>query len=301
MVRRCCQRGRADWVRLGPGALIGHRQAIQRHESHRLAAGRAPPSGARRRRDRRRRGERSAGLWCSRRAIRTSSSGSPTSATGCDAGVLLRSAAQPSKPGTATALYVGLSGPDARTLHRVTLDAQGKETQAAEPLQVDGAPEPAGHAIAHHPGLNGWKHVRVQVRGDVTAPPVRPDARPQAPLRPAAIDSQPASSALWAARGCGHQRRSSDQGRHRHGSPAPGCGRRRRGDLADLPPHAADRSVLLRGHLGRRHQPRRRRWTRCLARTRISDRTSSAPSRSTGRRCTPSPTRPSAVSTPTTS
>ena len=34
---------------------------------------------------------------------------------GCDAGVMLRNAAQPSKPGTTTALYVGLSGADART------------------------------------------------------------------------------------------------------------------------------------------------------------------------------------------
>ena len=39
--------------------------------------------------------------------------------------------APPSRPsrGPRPRCYVGLSGPDARTLHRVTLDANGKETE----------------------------------------------------------------------------------------------------------------------------------------------------------------------------
>ena len=61
----------------------------------------------------------------------------PTTASfsGCNAGVMLRNAAQPSKPGTTTALYVGLSGPDARS-HASAARALGfdPKAQVQDPL-----------------------------------------------------------------------------------------------------------------------------------------------------------------------
>src|SRR5687767_13042113 len=110
----------------------------------------------------------------------------------CDAGVVLRRAAQPSKPGTATALYVGLSGPDARTLHRVTLDATGKETERTNLYKWTARQNPPGMQLRITPGLNGWTNVHLQVRGDVTAPPAGGRSGQQASLGTAAIDSQPA-------------------------------------------------------------------------------------------------------------
>ena len=74
----------------------------------------------------------------------------------CDAGVLLRKAAQPSKPGTTTALYVALSGADARTLHRVTLDAQGKEVERTNLYKWTARQNPPGMQMRMTPGLNGW-------------------------------------------------------------------------------------------------------------------------------------------------
>ncbi len=111
---------------------------------------------------------------------------------GCDAGVVLRSAAQPSKPGTATALYVGLSGPDARTLHRLTLDANGKETERTNLYKWTARQNPPGMQVRITPGLNGWTNVHIQVRGDVTAPPAGGRSGQQAALGTAAIDTQPA-------------------------------------------------------------------------------------------------------------
>ena len=71
----------------------------------------------------------------------------------CDAGVLLRKAAQPSKPGTTTALYVALSGADARTLHRVTLDAQGKEVERTNLYKWTARQNPPGMQMRMTPGL----------------------------------------------------------------------------------------------------------------------------------------------------
>ena len=110
----------------------------------------------------------------------------------CDAGVLVRRATQPSKAGTATALYVGLSGPDARTLHRVTLDASGKETERTNLYKWTARQNPPGMQLRITPGLNGWTNVHIQVRGDVTAPPASGRSGQQASLGTAAIDSQPA-------------------------------------------------------------------------------------------------------------
>ena len=89
----------------------------------------------------------------------------------CDAGVILRNAAQPSKPGMTTALYVGISGPDARTLHRVTLDAQGKEIDRTNLYKWTARQNPPGMQMRVTPRADGWTEVRLQVRGDVSAPP----------------------------------------------------------------------------------------------------------------------------------
>jgi Domain of Unknown Function (DUF1080)/FG-GAP-like repeat len=88
----------------------------------------------------------------------------------CDAGVLLRNGAASSKPDATTALYVGLSGPDARTLYRVTLNAQGREIDRTNLYKWTARQNPPGMQLAITPGSGGWTHVRVQVRGEVTAP-----------------------------------------------------------------------------------------------------------------------------------
>ena len=108
---------------------------------------------------------------------------------GCDAGVMLRNAAQPSKPGTSTALYVGLSGADARTLHRVTLDAQNKEVERTNLYKWTARQNPPGMQMRMTPGANGWTAVHVQVRGNVTAPPASGRSSQQASLGTAAADS----------------------------------------------------------------------------------------------------------------
>ena len=49
------------------------------------------------------------------------------------------------------ALYVGLSGPDARTLHRVTLDAQGKEVERTNLYKWTARQNPPGMQLRDHP------------------------------------------------------------------------------------------------------------------------------------------------------
>jgi hypothetical protein len=88
----------------------------------------------------------------------------------CDAGVVLRNVALPSKPGTTSALYAGISGPDARTLYRVTMDPQGKELERTQLYKWTARQNPPGMQMSITPGTAGWNHVRIQVRGDVTAP-----------------------------------------------------------------------------------------------------------------------------------
>ena len=116
---------------------------------------------------------------------------------GCDAGVLLRNASSSaSAPGTTSALYVGLSGPDAMTLHRVTLDAQGKELARTNLYKWTARQNPPGMQLRVLDGGDGWKHVRVQVRGDVNAPP--PAGRGAgAPAAPAAGDSPAETFAVF--------------------------------------------------------------------------------------------------------
>jgi Domain of Unknown Function (DUF1080)/FG-GAP-like repeat len=88
----------------------------------------------------------------------------------CDAGVVLRNVASPAKPGMTTALYAGISGPDARTLYRLTLDSQGKELDRTQLYKWTARQNPPGMQMTITPGTGGWSHVRIQVRGDVTAP-----------------------------------------------------------------------------------------------------------------------------------
>lgn len=89
----------------------------------------------------------------------------------CDAGVVLRNVALPSKPGTTSALYAGISGPDARTLYRVTMDPQGKELERTQLYKWTARQNPPGMQMSITPGTGGWNQTRIQVRGDVTAPP----------------------------------------------------------------------------------------------------------------------------------
>ena len=88
----------------------------------------------------------------------------------CDAGVVLRNVSSPSKPGMTSALYAGISGPDTRTLYRVTLDAQGKEIDRTQLYKWTARQNPPGMQMSLVAGADGWTNVRIQVRGDVTAP-----------------------------------------------------------------------------------------------------------------------------------
>ena len=89
----------------------------------------------------------------------------------CDAGVVLRTVSSPGmKPGTTSALYAGISGPDTLTLSRITMDTQGKELDRTQLYKWTARQNPPGMQMSITPGLGGWNHVRIQVRGDVTAP-----------------------------------------------------------------------------------------------------------------------------------
>jgi Domain of Unknown Function (DUF1080)/FG-GAP-like repeat len=108
----------------------------------------------------------------------------------CDAGVVLRNAS--SKPGTMSAIYVGISGQDASSLHRLTMDAEGKEVGRTQLYKWTGRQNPPGLQMSITPGTGGWQHVRIQVRGDVRAPAT--GGRGAAPAQTAA----PAASAATA-------------------------------------------------------------------------------------------------------
>jgi hypothetical protein len=89
----------------------------------------------------------------------------------CDAGLIVRHAAAQDTPGTMTELYAGLSGADALTLYRVSLDAQGKELGRTQLYKWTARQNPPGMALTIREGAGGWKHVFARVRGPVTAPP----------------------------------------------------------------------------------------------------------------------------------
>ena len=88
----------------------------------------------------------------------------------CDAGVVLRTLSSPAKPGTTSALYAGISGPDTLTLYRITMDTQGKELDRTQLYKWTARQNPPGMQMSITPGTGGWNQVRIQVRGDVTAP-----------------------------------------------------------------------------------------------------------------------------------
>jgi len=88
----------------------------------------------------------------------------------CDAGVVLRNVPSPAKSGTTSALYAGISGPDALTLYRITMDTQGKELDRTQLYKWTARQNPPGMQMSITPGTGGWNQVRIQVRGDVTAP-----------------------------------------------------------------------------------------------------------------------------------
>ena len=100
----------------------------------------------------------------------------------CDAGVVLRNAPSASSlPGTTSALYVGLAGPDARTLHRVTLDAQGRELNRQQLYKWTARQNPPGMQLRVLDGTDGWTEVRLQIRGDVSAPVAQGASPPNTP------------------------------------------------------------------------------------------------------------------------
>ena len=63
---------------------------------------------------------------------------------GCDAGVVLRNVASTSKPGTTSALYAGISGPDEKPLYRIGTDAQGKEVDRTQLYKWTARQNPLG-------------------------------------------------------------------------------------------------------------------------------------------------------------
>jgi hypothetical protein len=113
---------------------------------------------------------------------------------GCDAGVLLRDAAPVGAPapGTTSAIYVALSGPEAMTMSRVSLDASGKETARQQLYKWSGRQNPAGMQLRVIEGADGWKHVRVQVRANAGLPPA-PAAAGPVPAANAAAAPEPYS------------------------------------------------------------------------------------------------------------
>ena len=124
---------------------------------------------------------------------------------GCDAGVVLRNAPSPSTPNTTSAVYAGVSGPDALTLYRVSLDPQGKELDRTQLFKWTARQNPPGMQMSITPQADGWKQVVIQVRGDVTAPPAgRGAAAPAA--APAAQETYPIYGPLALRLGSGEVR-----------------------------------------------------------------------------------------------
>src|SRR2546422_611909 len=62
----------------------------------------------------------------------------------CDAGVVLRNAPSTSTPGTTSAIYAGISGPDALTLYRIAMDSEGKELERTQLFKWTARQNPPG-------------------------------------------------------------------------------------------------------------------------------------------------------------
>jgi 3-keto-disaccharide hydrolase/FG-GAP-like repeat len=110
----------------------------------------------------------------------------------CDAGVLLRNAPAPTKPETTTAIYAGISGPDALTAQRVSLDATGTEVERTQLFKWVGRQNLPYMQLSVTPRADGWKQARIQLRGDAVPP--RP--APNAPQPAAALETFPAYGAV---------------------------------------------------------------------------------------------------------
>ena len=181
-----------------PRARTRTRPSLQRHESARDGARRAPPSGASR--TAKSSGRRVALLagWRSTRTTRTSSCASRTSAAivtpACSCATRCRRSGM---PGTTSALYVAPVG--CRRDDLCTGDARrsGQGTEAAS-SSTNGRrrQNPPGMQLRVQDGADGWKDVRVQVRGDVSAPPA---GRGAGPAQPPPTPSQETFASLWSA------------------------------------------------------------------------------------------------------
>ncbi len=106
----------------------------------------------------------------------------------CDAGVLLRQAPSSAKPGTTTAIYAGISGPDLLTAFRVSLDPQRKELERTQLFKWVARQNLPYMQMSVTDRADGWKQVRIQVRGDAVPGGGGPNAQ-----KPAATEGgQPA-------------------------------------------------------------------------------------------------------------
>ena len=124
-------------------------------------------------------------------------------------------------PGTTTALYVGLSGADARTLHRVTLDAQGKEVERTNLYKWTARQNPPGMQLRITPGLERMDQRAHPGAGrcDRAAATGRTQ-RSTGVARHGRARFAAGVSDVRSALAARHRRRSAHQGRHGDRSPA---------------------------------------------------------------------------------
>jgi 3-keto-disaccharide hydrolase/FG-GAP-like repeat len=95
---------------------------------------------------------------------------------GCDAGVVLRNAPLPSKPDITSAIYAGISGPDALTAYRISMGPQDKEIDRKQLFKWTGRQNLPYMQLSVTPVADGWKKVRIQLRGDAVPPAPEPNA-----------------------------------------------------------------------------------------------------------------------------
>jgi len=86
---------------------------------------------------------------------------------GCEAGVLLRNSTPKGGSAGTTGVYVPLTGPDAQSVYRITLDAQGSETGR----KLLATPKPRNGLATISDLSGGWKQVRISLRADLAVDP----------------------------------------------------------------------------------------------------------------------------------
>jgi hypothetical protein len=74
----------------------------------------------------------------------------------CDAGVVLRSVPSTATSGTTSAIYAGISGPDALAALRVSLDAQGKELERTQLFKWVVARHRVRRERSRRPAMLAW-------------------------------------------------------------------------------------------------------------------------------------------------